>query len=275
MSLINDALKKARFDADRQEAVNRGNLYDAAPSHVPARKRARVALAIGTLIAAVVLVTQIQRLATQRLATQEVPSSDSAGSETAEGAVKVSAPRQAGAARTADRGAEPSLDVAVLPAEPEPKDEAPVAEQRPPHARQERSPDPLGAARRRSSALPEPIPTAAVESESVEPIPARPTSSRPDRQNRQIPARPSGQSQDEPRAIDSLDGKSFLKKVRVPGGANLELSGIAWSDVHPVAVISGSIVGTGDFVDGFKVVKIEPNSVELQGEDSTFSIRLR
>ena len=269
MSLINDALKKARFDADRQEAVNRGNLYDAAPSHVPARKRARVALAIGTLIAAVVLVTQIQRLATQ-----EVPSSDSAGSETAEGAVQSSAPRQAGAARTADRGAEPSLDVAVLPAEPEPKEEAPVAEQRPRHARQERSPDPLGAARRRSSALPEPIPAAAVESESVEPIPVRP-SSRPDRQNRQIPARPGGRSQDEPRAIDSLDGKSFLKKVRMPGGANLELSGIAWSDVHPVAVISGSIVGVGDFVDGFKVVKIEPNSVELQGEDSTFSIRLR
>ena len=39
-----------------------------------------------------------------------------------------------------------------------------------------------------------------------------------------------------------------------PGGANLELSGIAWSDTHPVAVISGSIVGTGDFVEGFKVV---------------------
>ena len=243
MSLINDALKKARPDADRQEAKKRGDLYNAAPSHVPARKRIGLLglLTMGILITAVVLLIQIPRLTTGPPAAQQPPPGDDAGSEADQSA------------------AQPSAALSVVAPRPE---------------RTKSPPDPLEAPRPRSRRSPERTPDERVGSTNLEPSPARPRN-RPDRQSRRIPARPSSQPQSETAPIDSVDGKSFLKKVRVPDGANLELSGIAWSDVHPVAVISGSIVGVGDFVEGFKVVKIEPNSVELQGDGSTFSIRLR
>lgn len=252
MSLINDALKKARLDADRQEARKRGDLYSTAPSHVPVRRRIGLPglLGIGILILAGVLLTRMPWLST------ELP------------AVGLTETGQA-----AEPEADASLDAAGLPVDPEP--DAPRPEPT------ESSPDPLGRSRRPTERFPadtaERIPADATTAEASRTRPRN----RPKVQSRRrpagrIPARPSSQPpQGKKPPIDSVDGKSFLRKVLVPGGANLVLSGIAWSDTHPVAVISGSIVGTGDFVGGFKVVKIEPNSVELQRDESTFTIRLR
>ena len=72
-----------------------------------------------------------------------------------------------------------------------------------------------------------------------------------------------------------LDGASFLKKVVLPGGGSLALAGIAWSETQPVAVISGSIVSPGERVKGFKVLRINPDSVDLEGENENFTIRLK
>ena len=66
-----------------------------------------------------------------------------------------------------------------------------------------------------------------------------------------------------------------MKEVRIPGAGTVSLSGIAWSDTNPVAVISGKVVGPGDVVQGFVVRRIEPESVFLEGQGSSFTIRLR
>jgi hypothetical protein len=72
-----------------------------------------------------------------------------------------------------------------------------------------------------------------------------------------------------------LDGASFLKRAQIPGGGSLELSGIAWSETQPVAVISGSVVSPGERVKGFKVLRIRPDSVDLEGENEIFTLRLK
>ena len=76
-------------------------------------------------------------------------------------------------------------------------------------------------------------------------------------------------------ASSSLDGASFLKRAQIPGGGTLELSGIAWSETQPVAVISGSVVSPGERVKGFKVIRINADSVDLEGANERFTIRLR
>jgi len=125
MSLINDALKKARLDADRQEARKRGDLYSTAPSHVPVRRRIGLPglLGIGILILAGVLLTRMPWLST------ELPT------------VGLTETGQA-----AEPEADASLDAAGLPVDPEP--DAPRPEPT------ESSPDPLGRSRRPTGSRP-------------------------------------------------------------------------------------------------------------------------
>ena len=44
----------------------------------------------------------------------------------------------------------------------------------------------------------------------------------------------------------------------------MELGGIAYSDVRPIAVINGSVVSDGDMIQGFTVISIEPERVQLE-----------
>ena len=98
----------------------------------------------------------------------------------------------------------------------------------------------------------------------------------PPKKRRRRPGRPAATRPPPlPNASSSLDGGSFLKRAQIPGGGTLELSGIAWSESQPVAVISGSVVSAGERVKGFKVIRINPDSVELEGANESFTLRLR
>lgn len=98
----------------------------------------------------------------------------------------------------------------------------------------------------------------------------------PKRRQRRRPGRPAGAKTTPIQiASSSLDGASFLKRAEIPGGGTLELSGIAWSETQPVAVISGSVVSPGERVKGFKVIRITADSVDLEGANESFTIRLR
>ncbi len=63
-------------------------------------------------------------------------------------------------------------------------------------------------------------------------------------------------------------------EVAVPGG-HIELGGIVYSETNPVAVLNGHILGVGAVVDGFTVVSIEENRVELKNEHRTVVLTLR
>ena len=62
-------------------------------------------------------------------------------------------------------------------------------------------------------------------------------------------------------------------EVTVPGG-KIELGGIVYSETNPVAVLNGRIVGVGAVVEGFTVVGIEENHVELKNDGRTILLSL-
>lgn len=64
-------------------------------------------------------------------------------------------------------------------------------------------------------------------------------------------------------------------QAEASSGPALELSGIAWSETRPAAVINGRVLVLGDTIDGFTVVGIEPDSVQLLGPAGTVTLELR
>jgi hypothetical protein len=61
----------------------------------------------------------------------------------------------------------------------------------------------------------------------------------------------------------------------LPGGGKITLDGIAYSETSPIAVVNGKIVAPGGYVEGFTVVKILPDRVELEAEGSRAFLTLR
>jgi hypothetical protein len=59
------------------------------------------------------------------------------------------------------------------------------------------------------------------------------------------------------------------------GGGKISLDGIAYSDTSPVAVVNGKVVGPGGYVEGFTIIRILPDRVELEREGSRTFLTLR
>jgi hypothetical protein len=71
------------------------------------------------------------------------------------------------------------------------------------------------------------------------------------------------------------DGGSYVGEVKLADGGSVKLSGIVWSDVSPVAVINGKLVGPAQAVDQVTVDKIEPGRVTLRHQSGAlFYLRL-
>jgi hypothetical protein len=71
------------------------------------------------------------------------------------------------------------------------------------------------------------------------------------------------------------DGGTYVGEVRLAEGGTVKLSGIAWSDASPVAVINGKLLGPGQGVDQVTVDKIEPDRVTLRHRSGAlFYLRL-
>jgi len=67
---------------------------------------------------------------------------------------------------------------------------------------------------------------------------------------------------DRPTAL--VDGRTYIGSVTLPGGTRIELGGIVSSESNATALVNGKIVGAGAYVDGFTVVRIEEDRVELR-----------
>ncbi len=70
-------------------------------------------------------------------------------------------------------------------------------------------------------------------------------------------------------------GRNYVGSVQLPDGARIELGGIAWSEEEPRALLNDRIVGTGAYVEGFTVSKIEEGRVVLEKDGTTISISLK
>jgi hypothetical protein len=67
----------------------------------------------------------------------------------------------------------------------------------------------------------------------------------------------------------------FLRSVEFPDGTKLELGGIVYSEAAPFAYLNGRLVGVGEFVEGFRIDRIEREQVLLSGDAGSIRIRLK
>ncbi len=68
---------------------------------------------------------------------------------------------------------------------------------------------------------------------------------------------------------------TYLREVVVPTGELLRLGGIAWSESAPLAYLNGRLLARGEQVEGWTVVTIRREEVELARESQRLRLTLR
>jgi hypothetical protein len=239
VSLVNEALKKARLEASRQETLQRG-IPVPPPSFFETRRRRAVWPWVALSATGLIALGGLGFWAGQRSARGATPTRASGVQALAadEAAADPNAPRR--------DAAEPVLRAAA-----------------PPTAQAEISPGPAArAASTPTVSHPEPTthPSAAApppQAAASDPVPL-PAASHPARTT--------------PRAQPAVP--TYVEVADLPGG-RLELGGIAWSKSDPHALINGRILGRGERVESYLIVDIQPRQVELSGDRGSFILRLR
>lgn len=243
MSLISDALKKARQEAARQDSLRESLPYAMGSTGAPDRSRSYApllaGLAVGLLLAGG-LAGLYYFVAPER-------------GEKAEARIAETAPLPAPVVveEAPVPSAGPVAPSAVPRMEPEVPETVPAPVPPPPVPETQPEPQPQ----------PEP-PPAPVE----EPRPAAPVIA--------VPSPPVTEPAAPP-APAPRESRSYVGEVPVPGGGVVRLNGIAFSTESPVAVLDGKVVGPGEVVQGFTVVEIRQNQVKLEGHGETVFVSLK
>jgi hypothetical protein len=68
--------------------------------------------------------------------------------------------------------------------------------------------------------------------------------------------------------------RTYAGTANTPAG-KLELEGIVYSETNPTALINGRVLAPGGFVDGYTVVSIGPDRVELEGGGGRIILTLK
>ncbi len=268
MSLIDEALKRARHEASRQEAVKRDAARHDGPRPLPRlyaeRRTSRAPLWAGISTgAAVALLGVIAWLLWGRSiappAAPALPTTPVAAETTANPDVKpatgvalapVPAAPAATTPPTAVRSEEP---VAVARVAPQPTAQSAPAT---PTATQL-------TAGTTPSALPRTLPVAPTAPPIAAPAPTQAPRSQ---------APPSAASPTTPGTAP----QTYVREVSLPGGGpRLRLGGIAYSTEAPIALINGAALGRGEVVEGYVVRRIDAAEVELEGPAGRLVLRLK
>ncbi|HEX3556778.1 MAG TPA: hypothetical protein VIA62_26445 [Thermoanaerobaculia bacterium] len=272
MSLISDALKKARQEAARQDALRPSLPYAVGTVDPPERRRPYVpvlaGLGAGCVLAALVFgivylggwgpfarpakpAVQVAEVSSPAATPAPAPVTAAPPPPVIEEKSRPVPPEPAPtpaprAAKTPEVQLRPAPPVQAAP---------PVPEK--PAVRPEPSPaPPIPAEEARLAPPPAPTPAPAPVPTVAGPIRA--------------PAPPA--------AADSTglaEGKAYVGEVPVPGGGVVKLNGIAYSPEHPIAVLDGRAVAPGEVIQGFTVVEIQADHVTLQGHGARVSVSLK
>lgn len=251
MSLISEALKKARQEATRQDAARQGVPYAVGSTETQAPRNTLLmglaGLGAGCLLAGALFAMAYFGGWGPFAKTQAAPAPQVAQAPPP-AAVSPVPVQTAPAPVEVQEEEEPALSAPPVPvtapplqATPQPQP-APSIEIRP-------------TAPAASEPRPEPVPVEPPPAPVEEERPAAPAPA-PD----PAPAVPAG---------GLVDGRTYTGEVPVPGGGVVRLNGIAFSQERPVVVLDGRVMGTGEVVQGFTVVEIEAGRVKLQGHGAT------
>jgi hypothetical protein len=239
MSLISDALKKARLEAQGQD----GRLqYLTRPA--PPRRRSSawpwvaavsVSLAVGALMGVVLLGRSVTLTPSVDPSSRAEASAPAPIPAAAEEDATEAAPPAPGAERPSPQPELPSPTVAPLPV-------------------QQKEPSAI------ATLDPSPRPTVAVPKTPAPPADAPPADAPP----------PSRAATEVPRA-----GESYLQRVTFPDGSQIALRGIAWHATEPAALLNDRVLAVGDGLEGWTLVGVEPGRVAIEWRDVRFYLRLK
>lgn len=260
MSLISDALKKARQEAARQDALRHGTPYAVGAVDPPARNPwlpVLAGLGAGCVLAALVFL--LAWMAGWGPFRRPAVEARTATAETAPAA-----------AQPSPAPSPPSPVIEEGPPAPPVETAAPIPSVEPPPPAQVR-PEPE---ERRPAAPPVEAPPPAPARPAIEITPAAPppaatapaTQAPPAEESPAAPAPAPAASAPEGGLVD---GKVYAVEVPVPGGGTLRLNGIAYSEDRPIAVLGGRVMSPGEIVQGFTLVEIQADRVKLQGHGAT------
>ena len=281
MSLIDEALKRARLEAARQEVARKEASRQEGPRPVPMlyseRRRAASKAPLWAGIASGVAVALLGILAWTFWAGGRGP----AGS---------ASPANAGSPATPGTASGPAAGTS-FPATGRPStQETPGAQvaTAPPQLRTDSPPlrsDPSRASSAPSGAT---IPRASsgggpATSSEAQPAPASEPAlvvSSPPRNPTPSASKatPTGQpaSASSTPTTPSGDAKTYIREVALPGGGpHFRLGGIAYSDDHPIALINGTAVGRGEVISGYVVRAITAEEVDLEGPVGRLVLKLK
>lgn len=307
MSLVNDALKKARLEAARGEAANRSIPYPLlGRGEQPASRIWIVALGILALLVAAggfFLFRAGERSALQ--ANHAEPTPLAAKPEPTEPTVTAepAAPLETGGSGEPSRpgpATETDLPTRSAPSRPQPDRPQPnrpqaaparvvpetearsavadsdAGEIAPPPAQPRPSvatvtPDPV---RRRPSPPEAAVATSQAPTEEDPEYTSEDSTEDSPEPSDQVEATPQPAAADDSPANDTA-AREFLRKAEINGVGEIELGGIAWSGDRPFALINGRVVRPGDSVSGLLVEDIQPNTVRLQSDQGALVLKLK
>ena len=241
MSLISDALKKARQEAARQDSLRQGVPYAVGSTNAPDRSRSFAPLLAGLAVGLLLAGGLAGLFYFARPEPEAKPEARIA--ETVPPALVREEPLAPSAPPIAPQISEAVPETAAPAPVP-----APIPEVRTPEVVPPREVEPV----------PQPQP----ETPPAPPVVAPPAPAPPVQET--APPAPAPQ-----------ESRSYVGEVPVPGGGVLRLNGIAFSTESPVAVLDGKVVGPGEVVQGFTVVEIRQNQVKLEGHGETVFVSLK
>ena len=304
MSLIDEALKRARMEAAQRAAEQEGLPYPTIPRHLGPRRRNRwlVPLVVALAVLGGVL---LGLLLSSRGGAPAALTADGGIAE-ASAAPDAAALPPAEAAEPAAASPQAEAVPAAPPAEPRtrpaPPAGPPATSNRAPATRRAEAPTPTtqGAAPTPQGAAPttEPAPRVAAPADppaAVEPPPAPtargltpspPAAAAPTPTATAVtdpdsgvlltlPEGPPPSSPERPVEPGDAAAESYARSLPLSGGGVIELGGIAWSETGPFALINGQVVGPGSVIDGYTLERIRPGHVELTGEGRRIHLSLR
>jgi hypothetical protein len=259
MSLISDALKKARQEAARQDSLRQGTPYAMGAAEAPSRApwiTLLAGLGVGCILAAAFFALAFfAGWGPFRKAAPPAPASRVAAA--------TPAPVPPAPAASAPEAPAPAATIVETPAAPAVSATPPAAilKPSPPAVPRLETPAPPVPRPAPMAAAPSPLPVEAVPdpTPNTAPVPTAPAPEAPAPQPAASAAAPGGLE----------EGKVYTGEVPVPGGGLVKLNGIAYSQDHPVAVLDGRVMGPGESVGGFTIVAIESGRVKLQGHGAT------
>jgi hypothetical protein len=242
MSLIDEALRRARQEAARQDAARRDERYRQVPVLPPMASRRRSSsvnpVLVGAIVAACIVAGMVIGMFLGRGRENEATVADATPTAPAvESPLPMETPR-------------PSIVLEETPETPEPETPKPTPTPAP---------------------VPTPEPPREVPASEAEPINPPPAV---DVVPVSTPA-PEPPPAETPPPAPVPEIRTYVREVPLPGGGAMRLNGIAFSSTKPVALIDDRVLGKGESYQGFLVTDIQAGMVELQGNGMTVRVSLK